>query len=211
MATKAARSVFVNCPFDVDFTPGFRALIFAVIASGFTARCAREMDDASETRIDKLYRIIEQCQYGVHDLSRTELCPTGVGDEALPRFNMPLELGIFLGCKRFGGVEGQKKRCLILDVEPYRYQSFVSDLAGMDINAHDGDPRRMVARVRDWLVTVSRRRSIPPTVAILESWDAFCVALPAMIALGGLAPDDLAYPDFERLVLAWVRERPPAS
>lgn len=209
LTTKAARSVFVNCPFDQDFAPGFRALIFAVIASGFVARCAREMDDATETRIDKLYRLIEQCRYGVHDLSRTELTATGVGDEALPRFNMPLELGIFLGCKRFGDGENQLKRCIILDVEPYRYQRFVSDLAGMDVNAHGGDPRRMVGRVRDWLVTVSRRRSIPSTAAILDSFDAFCLALPELVRRAGLTADELAYPDFERLVLEWVRAAPP--
>jgi hypothetical protein len=91
----SARDVFINCPFDDDFAPGFRALVFGVIACGYRVRCAREVDDAAETRIEKLYRIIEQSRYGIHDISRTEL------DEAsqLPRFNMPLELGMFLGAK----------------------------------------------------------------------------------------------------------------
>lgn len=75
MARRTALNVFINCPFDSDFGPGFRALVFAVIACGFNARCAREMDDASQTRIDRLYSIIEQSRYGIHDLSRTELDP----------------------------------------------------------------------------------------------------------------------------------------
>ncbi|HEX8364236.1 MAG TPA: hypothetical protein VF603_03015 [Allosphingosinicella sp.] len=162
------------------------------------------MSDASETRIDKLYRIIEQSPLSIHDLSRTELD----AKYGLPRFNMPLELGIFLGAKRFGDEGNRLKKCLILDVEPYRYQKFVSDLAGMDITDHGGDPRRMVGRVRDWLVTVSARRAIPPTLAILESYDAFQVALPGITQDSGLDSSSVAYPDFERLVLSWVKRGP---
>jgi hypothetical protein len=45
----------------------------------------------------------------------------------------------FLGAKRFGGQAQSGKRVLILDVERYRYQRFISDLAGMDIHGHGGD------------------------------------------------------------------------
>ena len=95
-------NVFINCPFDSAYKPLFDAIVFAVHDCGFVARCALEEGDASQVRIDKIYNIIEDCRYGIHDISRTEL------DEVsgLPRFNMPLELGIFLGAKRFG-VEDQ--------------------------------------------------------------------------------------------------------
>lgn len=195
------RDVFINCPFDDDFTPSFRSLVFAVLACGFRARCAREMDDGAETRIEKLYRIIEDSRYSVHDLSRTELDPIN----HLPRFNMPLELGIFLGSKRFGGDDQKKKRCLILDVQPYRYQLFISDLAGMDITAHNGDARTIVARVRDWLATVSRRTSIPTPAAALDSYDRFIEGLPAIAHEAGLDVANILFADFERLVLAWVQ------
>ena len=204
MAVSPARNVFINCPFDKEFLPGFRALVFAVIACGFNVRCAREMSDASETRIEKLYGIIEQSRYSIHDLSRTELDATN----QLPRFNMPLELGIFLGAKRFGGEDNRQKRCLVLDIEPYRFQKFVSDLAGMDITEHGGDPRRMVGLVRDWLVTVSRRRSIPTTGTILQSYDDFQAALPKIAEDQSLNSDELAYADLERLVLVWVKPLP---
>lgn len=90
--------VFINCPFDVEYAPSFHALIFTIFACGFRPRSARELDDGGQTRIDKLYDLIECCRYGIHDLSRTELDDAN----ALPRFNMPLELGIFLGAKRYG-------------------------------------------------------------------------------------------------------------
>lgn len=199
MAVKTG--VFINCPFDSDFAPGFRALVFAVVKCGFVARCAREMDDGSETRIDKLYRIIEQCHFGVHDLSRTEL------DEInhLPRFNMPLELGLFLGAKRFGDERQKKKRCLILDVEQFRFQKFISDLAGMDIAAHGTDPRVMARCTRNWLVTVSKRKSIPTEAGLLQSYDSFDAALPELAENAGTAVDTMLYADYERLVLAWVQ------
>jgi hypothetical protein len=197
----SARDVFINCPFDDAFAQGFQALVFAVLACGFRARCAREMDDAAETRIDKLYRIIAESRYSIHDLSRTQL---DAGNQ-LPRFNMPLELGIFLGAKHFGDDDQAQKRCMILDTLQYRFQMFISDLAGMDIKAHAGDPRAMVQHVRDFLRTVSRRRTIPPTVDLLDSYDRFAAALPVLAATSGLDPVDLRFPDFERLVQAWVK------
>jgi hypothetical protein len=194
------RDVFVNCPFDSEFAPGFRAIIFAVIACGFRVRCAREMDDGSETRIDKLYRIVEQSRFGIHDLSRTEL------DKAsgLPRFNMPFELGLFLAAKRFGDKAQKLKRALILDTQQHRYQQFISDLAGMDPKPHGGDPRRMVTGVRDWLLTVSARATIPAPVPLLASYDRFIAALPATAERAGLDAAGIEYPDFERLALAWI-------
>jgi hypothetical protein len=196
----SSRDVFVNCPFDDEFAPGFRALAFAVIACGFRLRCAREMDDGSETRIDKLYRIIEQSRFGIHDLSRTELDSRS----GLPRFNMPLELGLFLGAKRFGDKVQKKKKALILDTEPFRYQQFISDLAGVDPQPHGGDPRRMVSCTRDWLLTASKRRTIPAPTPLLASYDHFTDALPAIAGRAGLDGAAIAYPDFVRLVDVWT-------
>ena len=201
MPAASPRDVFINCPFDSEFEPGFRSLVFAVAACGFRPRCAKEMDDASETRIEKLYRIIEQCRFGIHDISRTELD----GQNNLPRFNMPLELGLFLGAKRFGDETQRKKRAIVMDIEPYRFGKFISDLAGMDITPHGGNIRKMVECTRSWLMTVSRARGIPPTNQLLESHDGFMDGLPEIAQRAGLDGARLAYPDFERLVLEWVK------
>ena len=74
-ATTFPLHVFVNCPFDVEFDDKFKAMIFAISACGFKVRCAREMDDAGEVRLEKLYAIIGQSRFGIHDLSRVELDP----------------------------------------------------------------------------------------------------------------------------------------
>ena len=133
MAKAPTSSVFINCPFDDAFAPGFQALVFAVIRCGFQVRCA------------------------------------------------------------------------IMDVDQYRYQKFISDLNGMDIHAHGGDPRRMVEHVRTFLLTTSGRRTIPDLVELLESYDRFVEALPTLAAPFHADPLKVIYPDFERLVINWTQ------
>ena len=159
-------NVFVNCPFDSAYKSLFDAMVFAIHDCGFIARCALEEEDASQVRIDKIYNIIAHCRYGIHDISRTEL------DEitGLPRFNMPLEFGVFLGAKKFGTAEQKKKNCLVLDKEQYRYQKFISDIAGQDIQAHDNSPEEIVTVVRNWLRNASNREKIPSPSII---WDHY--------------------------------------
>ncbi|MES2755258.1 MAG: hypothetical protein V4659_11380 [Pseudomonadota bacterium] len=199
-----ARHVFINCPFDAGFITHFQAMVFAVAACRFQVRCARELNDAGEQRIDKIYRLIEQSRYGIHDLSRTELDPVS----NLPRFNMPFELGLFLAAKRFGGHDHETKRSLAFDVEPHRYQKFISDLAGTDIEDHGNDPRVMVEKIRNWLSDVSRRKRVPPTARLLESYDEFVVALPAIAEKVGLVVASLHYGDLLRLIDEWVKSDP---
>lgn len=195
--------VFINCPFDVSYAATFRALIFTILACGFRPRSARELDDGGQTRIDKLYNLIGECRYGIHDLSRTELDAAN----KLPRFNMPLELGIFLGAKRYGGKAQEAKRVLILDIEQYRYQRFISDLAGMDIHGHDGDPLRALGETRDWLANVSRR-VLPSAERVARTYQAFLADLPALAAELEFDPDAIPYVDFERIVAGWLVEAP---
>ena len=147
-------NVFVNCPFDSEYEPIFHALLFAVHDCGYVARCALETEDAGDIRIDKILDIIDQCKFGIDDISRTEL-----NEHHLPRFNMPLELGLFLGARRFRSGRA-KKVTLILDRERYRYREFCSDISGQDIQAHNKSPVEAIKVVRNWL------RSNNPDVAI---------------------------------------------
>jgi hypothetical protein len=142
MAADTNRDVFVNCPFDDQYRKFFYAIVFTVIRSGFVARCALETDNSADNRFDKICQIIKECRYGIHDISRTE--PDG--DPPLPRFNMPLELGVFLGAKKYGGPAHRTKSCIIFDRQQYRFQRFISDIAGQDIHAHGGDVRRWFCR-----------------------------------------------------------------
>jgi hypothetical protein len=199
----SASDVFINCPFDDDYAPVFRALIFAIFACGFRARSARELDDGGQTRIDKLYNLIDECRYGIHDISRTQLDPVN----NLPRFNMPLELGIFLGAKRYGGKEQKLKRLLVMDIEQYRYQMFISDLSGVDIHEHGSDPIIALRRTRDWLANVSRRQ-LPSSNRLAGIYADFSVDLPIVAAQLDFDPAHIPYVDYERLVVNWLIAAP---
>lgn len=92
------RDVFINCPFDDPYIPLFHAIVFSIHDIGFRPRCALEASNAAQFRLSKIMDIVSSCKYSIHDLSRTE--PDKI--TKLLRFNMPLELGLDLGCRRFG-------------------------------------------------------------------------------------------------------------
>jgi hypothetical protein len=195
--------VFLNCPFDRQYEELFRGIIFCISYCGFRVRCALEVDDSAQVRIDRICRIIEECPYGIHDISRTEP-DHGSG---LPRFNMPLELGLFLGAKRYGAPKQRRKSCLILDAEPYRYQKFISDIAGQDIKSHANDARTAVRVVRDWLRSVSQRANLPGGAAVWHDYSTFRQEIPALLSSLHLQHDELTFHDYTSLVALWLKDR----
>ena len=173
---------------------------------GFRARCALEASNAGNVRIDKIQDIISQCKYSIHDLSRTQLDRR----YRLPRFNMPLELGLDLGCKRFGKAHEQEKVVLVLDVERYRYQRFISDIAGQDVYAHGGTQRGVITEVREWLRPEldPRRVIIPSGVEIMSRSRTFKRALPTICNTLHLDFEDLRFLDYAYAVAMWIRANP---
>lgn len=193
MNTTSNRNVFINCPFDEAYAPMLRAIAFTLVDCAFVPRCALERSDASEIRIQKIYRIIEQCQHGIHDISRTELDKKS----KLPRFNMPLELGIFLGAKFIGADSQREKTCLVFDQHPNRYQMYLSDVAGQDISWHSNDPREVVRRVRDWVAGMSDTHT-PTSGFIWDHYVTFLGELRHTCSELKQRPDELTYPDLLR-------------
>ncbi len=95
------RDVFINCPFDQQYRPLLHALLFVVHDCGFHARAALEVEDSGEVRVQKILRIIGESPYGIHDISRVES----------PRFNMPLELGLF-SVRKHSAVPSSKRKAV---------------------------------------------------------------------------------------------------
>lgn len=116
---------------------------------------------------------------------------------------MPLELGLFLGAKAYGNDSQRDKRALILDVEQYRYQKFISDLAGMDVNPHNSNPVTAVKVTRDWLANVSRRK-IESGDRIALLYQSFIDEVPLIAERLGFNHGSIPYVDFERIVVAWL-------
>lgn len=201
-------SVFVNCPFDSSYRPLFEAVTFAIYDCGFYPRCALEVEDGTQVRIEKINSIIGGCRLAVHDISRTELDPA----TRLPRFNMPLELGIFLGVKSFGGRQHRRKAAIILDSEPYRYQQYISDIAGQDIRPHGRRPDEAICHVRDFLCTYSEPGCLLPGGGHIASrYASFRRHLPAACAEAKLQLGRLTFRDLTNLIVGWITAHPKLS
>jgi hypothetical protein len=201
-SARYARSVFINCPFDSKYKEVFEAVVFAVADCGFRPRCAQEIEDSSQVRMEKIFELIEDCKLGIHDISRTDLD----ADTQLPRFNMPFELGLFLGAKRYGDGEQKRKIGLILDRARHRYQAFLSDIAGQDIQDHQGDPKLAIVKVRNWLRSISGNRALPGGKTIAERYARFCQQIPPLCHELRLAPDELTFTDYVWIVTIWLQK-----
>jgi hypothetical protein len=116
------KNVFVNCPFDEQYRRLLRAMLFTPLYLDFKPQLSTTYS-SSDIRVDEIKKRIRKSKFSIDDWSRRD---SGVP----PRFNMPFELGLDIGCISFGNSQSKKKRMLILDSDRYTYQSFVSDIAG---------------------------------------------------------------------------------
>ncbi|MEW6131391.1 MAG: hypothetical protein AB1757_30460 [Acidobacteriota bacterium] len=190
------QSVFINCPFDRQYTPLFEALIFTLQLSGFRPRCAREESDSGDLRVSKLVRIISGCKYGIHDISRVQ--------PRVPRFNMPLELGIDLGCRYYGSHRQRQKQLLILDTLPFRYLQTISDLRGQDIEAHHDDQQTLIQVVRNFLYTSTNNSGIPGGRYIYRKFLEFQSELPLICRSSRLRRNEVVFKQLVAITQEWL-------
>jgi hypothetical protein len=122
---------------------------------------------------------------------------------------MPFELGLFLGARRFGAKRQRDKQCLVLEAERYRYQKYLSDIAGQDIRQHDNEPAKAVGAVRDWLAASRSKsaRPLPGATAIMRHYEEFRANLPAMLRAADLEPAELGFFDRANLMAQFLETR----
>ncbi|CAH8204628.1 hypothetical protein [Vibrio aestuarianus] len=201
MSDDYEKSVFINCPFEPQYEPIFDAILFTIYKCGYKPRCALEHDDAGQSRIDKINDIIFDCKYGFHDISKTELDL----HNNLPRFNMPLELGLFLGCKRFASGRSKEKICIIFDKEKFRYQQFIFDISGQDIKSHNGKPEDLIKGLRNVFNTNSDS-ALSGAKTIFDEYEKYQAAKPIIKdGLGLHADDELTYSDQVKIIQQWIK------
>ena len=154
----------MNCPLDEDYDHILQTVLFCLVRFDLKPRIATERSDAGETRISKIVDLIQSSRYSIHDLCR---CQARVEGEYY-RLNMPFELGLDFGCRRFGAGQLKDKVILVLEEERYRYQAAISDLAGSDIEAHYGDYQIAVRKVRNWLAGLPGFKAIGASRVLTE-------------------------------------------
>ncbi len=160
------KNVFINCPFDAAYLPLLKVLLFTVKYCGFNPRIALERFDSGEVRLVKIKQLIEASRYSIHDLSRIKAKATG----EYFRLNMPLELGIDIGCREYHGAgKYRKKRILILEPERFGVQKALSDMSFADCKCHWEKDVRLVACVREWFAELGIKRLRSPSYI----WDRY--------------------------------------
>ncbi len=197
------RNVFINCPFDREYIPLLRPLLFTVIDLGFEPRIASERSDSAESRVDKICGFIRQSKYSIHDLSRLRASEPG----EFYRMNMPFELGIEYGCRLFGPHPLGEKRCLILERDQHEFRKALSDLSGIDIKKHDNKPVEVVRAVRDWFVETVGLRHVDGATKIWFRFAAFTLDFYYARKAEGFSDDDLnmmPVPEYIDFIKGWV-------
>ncbi len=189
------RNTFVNCPFDDEYRPLLWALLFTVLDCGLEPRIALENVDSGEVRVNKILELIAASRYSIHDISRIE--PVQTGD--LPRFNMCFELGMDFGARALGTQRFDRKRCLVLENERYRYRRVISDLSGNDIRAHHGDPQRLVHEVRNWIRVATGRR-VQGASRIWQRFTVFLSHLRIVLAELGFSSEEMESLEISELI-----------
>ena len=167
---RARTEVFLNLPYDSKFENLFLAYICAAHAMGLVPRVALEIPGGAR-RLDRIFALIQQCPFSVHDLSWVE---RDRRSPQTPRFNMPFELGLAVAWEK----TGQRHAWFVMEAMNRRLAKSLSDLNGTDPQIHEGKiegvlremgnafVRRQGATVPEmWRVYREVRKQIP---AILE-------------------------------------------
>lgn len=193
------RNVFINCPFDDDYDKIFNAILFVTHRCGFVLRCSKEYEDSSSIRIQNIIQLIRESKYSIHDLSRVTLDETA----NLPRFNMPLELGICIGAIEFGNKKQRDNKYLIIESEKFRFKQFISDLSGQDIRDHKDTDEGAIKIIRNWLASKTTEK-IPSASIIISDYKKFLADLPDLCEENMWTIEELTFDEYSTLVTSWL-------
>ncbi|MFQ6032650.1 MAG: hypothetical protein ACE5K2_06990 [Candidatus Zixiibacteriota bacterium] len=200
------KNIFINCPFDKDYIPLLKALLFTIMDCGLNPRIASERFDSGEERFKKIRELIKESRYSIHDLSRME----PLKSKDFPRFNMPFELGLDLGGRYFGPEPLTRKRCLVLERERYRFQKVLSDVAGSDIREHNSDPETLVRGVRNWIFG-NVKKGIRSGTKIWQRYNEFLFSFESSVKRMGFTKkdiDEMPVVEFIYFIKSWIEQNP---
>lgn len=202
--SKFAKNVFINCPYDSEYYSLLRPLLFTIVYLNFNPKIALEGSDSGELRIDKILNLIKQSKYSVHDLSRLKAKKKG----EFYRLNMPFELGMDYGSRRFASNYIKGKKYLILEKGAHDYRKALSDISGVDIKTHNNKAVKVVQAVRNWFVDTVGLKDVTAASAIWYKFNDFTNDFRTAREKEGFSDEDLdmmpvrEYIDF---IKRWLR------
>lgn len=151
--------VFLNVPYDEEFSSLYVAYIVGLYQLNLVPHLSSEIP-GGDRRLSRIFKLIQSCRYSIHDLSRVEV---SVAATAVPRFNMPLELGMTI---TWANLHPNRHTWFVWESEPYRLQKSASDLNGTDPYVHNGTAEGVLRE----LCNAFRRDRMPSVPRMLEDY-----------------------------------------
>jgi hypothetical protein len=151
---KSRAEVFLNLPYDSKFQNQYVAYICAVRAFGMDPRVTLEIAGGAR-RLDRIFSLIQGCEFSVHDLSRVELTGT---KPRTPRFNMPFELGLAVAWEK---LHPGRQVWFVMEGLNHRLAKSLSDLNGTDPYIHGGTIEGIFREVGNAFVRPRKQPSVP--------------------------------------------------
>ena len=195
-------NVFINCPFDNQYCILLKPLIFTVLYLNYKPKIS-QTKSSSDIRISQIKSFIRDSKFGIHDLSRCK----SLKEADLPRFNMPYELGLDVGCCEFGNKELRSKKILILETSKFHYQKVLSDIAGQDIENHDDNPQVLTKKVRNWFSSMSPKKVFPNPNKIWTAYNQFDSGLNEELKVENYSEEDIVnmpIEEFIKFASSWI-------
>lgn len=150
--TKAKKSVFLNIPYDSQFTSQYFAYITAVSALSLVPKAT--LGISGNRRLDRIADLIDGCAYSIHDLSRVQL---DRNKPRTPRFNMPFELGLAVAWAQ----AHPQHKWFVFESTKRRLNKSLSDLDGTDPYIHGGTVRGVMREVCNEFVSPVKQPTVP--------------------------------------------------
>ena len=148
------QSVFLNIPYDDQFEELYLAYIVGLTQLGLKINATLAVPN--QGRLDRIIKLIEESDVSIHDLSRIEL------SDGIPRFNMPLELGLAL--YRSHTTNG-RHRVFVFEKKAYQMLQSTSDISGIDPQIHRGRPTGVMVGLRNVFHQPRRTTTVPEMLA----------------------------------------------
>lgn len=152
------QSVFLNIPYDNWFEDLYLAYIVGLTQLGLKIHATLAVPN--QGRLERILGLIRESDFSIHDLSRIEL------SSGIPRFNMPLELGLAL--YHSDVTKGQHK-VFVFEKKPYRMQRSTSDINGIDPQIHNGRPKGVMVGLRNIFHQPGAATTVPQMLASFKA------------------------------------------
>lgn len=194
-------AVFINCPFDDEYLPLLRALLFVARFYGLDVKIASNDLDSKSNRLARIILLMRESKYSVHDLSKMKSDKEG----EYYRMNMPFELGLDYG------IGGDEKVFLIFENEPYKLKIALSDINGWDVRPHLDNPETLIMEFRRWIVAnraLTKELKEYSSSDIWYKYNDFYGSFSDYMTIHHMKDEEISIPEYLDFINSYLKDNP---